>query len=63
MSTFNMFENYPDVVSIDDLMEMLRIGKNTAYKLVNEKRIKSIRIAGKYKIPKCCVIEFLQSAG
>ena len=55
-----MFENYPDVVSINDLTEMLHIGRNTAYKLINNKEIKSIRIGKVHKIPKSYVIEYLK---
>jgi excisionase family DNA binding protein len=54
-----MFENYPDVVSVDDLQEMLGIGKNTAYKLVKDKIIKSVQIGRQHKIPKCYIIDFL----
>lgn len=55
----NIFTNYPDVVSIDDLKKMLNIGRNTAYKLLNENKIKAIRIGKKYIIPKSSVISFL----
>ena len=58
----NMFKDYPDVVSIDELTTMLHIGRNTAYKLINNKEIRSIRIGRQHKIPKCYVIEYLQSA-
>ena len=29
-----MFSKYPDVVSVSELMDMLHIGKNTAYELL-----------------------------
>lgn len=54
-----MFANYPDVLNVEDLEPMLGIGKNTAYKLVKDKKIKSVHIGRQYKIPKCCVIEYL----
>lgn len=53
------FGNYPDVVSIDDLTSMLNIGKNTAYSLIKNGNIKTIRIGRKYIIPKQNVINFL----
>ena len=53
------FGNYPDVVSIDDLKSMLNIGRNTAYSLLQNGSIKTIRIGRKYIIPKQSVIEFL----
>lgn len=53
------FGGYPDVVSIDDLKSMLNIGRNTAYSLLQNGSIKTIRIGRKYIIPKKSVIEFL----
>lgn len=57
-----MFDNYPDVVTVDDLTKMLGIGRNTAYRLVNEGEIRSIRVGKIHKIPKRNVIEYLQAA-
>ena len=57
-----LFSTYPDVVTVDDLTKMLGIGKNTAYKLINDKKIKSVQIGRQHKIPKCYVIEYLQTA-
>ncbi len=57
-----MFNEYPDVVTIDDLTSMLSIGRNTAYKLINDKKIKSIRIGKIHRIPKIYIIEYLKEA-
>lgn len=57
-----MFEAYPDVMSVDELCSALKIGKNTAYKLIKDKAIKSLKIGKSYKIPKCYLIDFLESA-
>lgn len=57
-----MFSAYPDVVSVDELTKMLGIGKNTAYKLINDKVIKSVQIGRQHKIPKIYIIEYLQTA-
>lgn len=55
-----MFPDYPDVVSPEQLQEMLGgIGKTTAYKLLRGGKIKSVRLGRKYLIPKICVIEYL----
>lgn len=55
-----MFENYDDVVNVQELCEMLKIGKNNAYKLLNSGQIKAITIGKVYKIPKKSVVDFLQ---
>ena len=54
-----MFSEYPDIVSVDELTKMLDIGKNTAYKLINENKIKSVSIGRIHKIPKYCVIDYI----
>lgn len=56
-----MFNNYPDVVNIEQLTEMLDIGRNTAYKLIKSKQIKSVTIGKMHKIPKPYIIEYLQN--
>ena len=47
-----MFNSYPDVLSVKQLCEILNIGKNTAYKLLQSGEIKNIKIGKVYKIPK-----------
>ena len=52
-----LFANYPDVLSLENLMEMLHIGKVFAYKLVKDKKVKAIKIGREYKITKESVIK------
>ena len=56
-----MFENYSDLVSIEELCEMLFIGKNVAYELLQRKKIKAFRIGRLWKIPKRSVEEYILS--
>ena len=56
-----IFSNYPDVVSLPDLMKMLNIGRNTAYSLLQSGTLKSIKIGKQYRIPKQFIIEYLES--
>lgn len=53
---------YSDVISINELMEILGIGRNTAYRLINEGAIKTLKIGKRYIIPKQSVIVYLASA-
>lgn len=60
MKKQSMFENYPDVVEVDDLRKMLGgISKKLAYRLLSDQEIRSVRVGRTYKIPKICVIEYL----
>ena len=55
-----LFKEYPDVVKVKTLKEMLpKIGKNKLYKLLKNKEIYSKRIGKEYYIPKISVIEYL----
>ena len=54
-----MFENYPDVVTVKELCQMLQIGRNTAYDLLNSRRLASVRIGRKHLIPKTYIIAYL----
>ena len=53
---------YPDVLTVFDVASILKLGKNTAYKLVKNGTIKSHKIGKIYRIPKICLQEYLQSA-
>lgn len=54
-----MFSEYGDIVSIDDVMSMLHIGRSAVYSLLRNQSIKNVMIARKYIIPKKSVIRFL----
>jgi excisionase family DNA binding protein len=53
---------YDDVLTVEGLMDYLAVGKNTAYRLIKEKKIKAIKIGRIYKIPKENVQEFLRNS-
>lgn len=55
-----LFAEYPDVVDVEQLCRMLGgISRKLAYRLLASGELRSIRIGRSYKIPKCCVIEYL----
>lgn len=55
-----MLDNYSaDVVSVEELCRILRLGKNSVYDLLKKGKIKNLRVGKKYIIPKKSVIEFL----
>lgn len=54
-----IFKDYPDIVSVEQLMQMLQIGQVLAYKLVKSGAIKARKVGREYKIPKINVIAYL----
>ena len=57
-----MFENYNDVLTVNELKDILRVGKATAYKLIRDNKIKSIKIEKKILVLKKDLINFLTAA-
>lgn len=55
----NIFKEYDDVVTVDDVMKMLHIGKSNVYKLLRDNSIKTVKVGKRFIIPKRSVIEFL----
>jgi excisionase family DNA binding protein len=53
------FDQLPVVLSVEDLTEILCIGRNTAYDLVRSGKIKSIRVGNQIRITKSALREFL----
>jgi excisionase family DNA binding protein len=45
---------------IEELADMLHIGKNKAYELLNTEKIKSIKIGRIHKIPKINIIKYIE---
>ena len=54
-----MFDSYPDVVSVEEIQQMLRIGKNAVYQLLKDGAIKSIKVGKRYVVPKKYIVDFL----
>ena len=57
-----MIQQYGDVITVLELAKILRIGRNSAYDLVNSGHVKSVRVGNQIRIPTLSVIEFLKSA-
>lgn len=54
-----MFTEYPDVVTVNEVMKMLKVGRNTAWKLIHSGEIRAFNIGKSVKIPKKSVIEYV----
>lgn len=57
-----MFHDYDDIITVDTLMEMLDIGRNSAYHLLKTNQIKSVKIGRTYRIPKQSVQDYILSS-
>ncbi len=57
-----MFSDYPDVVDVEQMSEMLGISTKTGYKLLKENKIQHFRIGRSYKVPKHNILLFIKAA-
>ena len=55
-----MLEEYNDILTVEELMEILYIGKNTAYRILGSEEIKAFKVGRKHKIPKSAVVEYIE---
>ena len=58
-----MFENYPDVLNIDEVCALLRISRKTAYKLIRNGDLPARRIGRIHRISKQGLIEYVNLIG
>ena len=54
-----MFEQFGDVVTVEELAKMLRVGRNTAYELVRSRQIPSVKIGRQIRVAKKMVAEYM----
>lgn len=54
-----MFPEYPDIVNIAQLRQMLGVSRHLAYDLINDGSIHGIKVGNAFRIPKASVIEYV----
>ncbi|MGN0462197.1 MAG: helix-turn-helix domain-containing protein [Ruminococcus sp.] len=50
---------YPDVLTVKDVQDILHLGRNSVYKMLENGEIKTIRAGKKYIIPKIYLVQFI----
>ena len=55
-----MLRNYPDVLDIKQMCEILGISTKTGYGLIQEKKIESLKVGRAYRIPKPFLLSYLR---
>ena len=53
-------EVYESLITPEELSEILAVGKNTAYRLLNEWKISAFRIGRIWKIPRKAVCDYIR---
>ena len=57
-----MLNEYPDVLTVKQVAEILRVSKGTVYDMIHRHEIGCKHIGRKIIVPKSCVVTFLKSA-
>ena len=55
-----MLELLPDVLTVEEVQKVLRIGRTQTYSLIRNGRIPAMRIGKSFRIPKSKLLEFMQ---
>lgn len=56
-----MLNEYSEILTVEDVMEILNIGKNAAYDLFRNGEIKCFRLKNRWKVPKRAVIDYINN--
>ena len=54
-------DQYPLLLTIPEIAEILGVGRSTAYSLIHSGQIKSIRVGRLIKVPKTALEQFIHS--
>lgn len=57
-----MFKDYKDIVTVEEMSEMLRIGRNSAYNLIKNGCIRYLKNGRSILIPKIYIIEYVSES-
>ena len=57
-----MFENYDDILTVEEACEALKIGYNAIYGLLNTGKLRGYRNGRVWRIPKAALVEYIQSS-
>ena len=59
MKEYNMAS---ELLTRDEVMELLKIGRSTFYKLIQEGRLKGFKEGNRYKVPLSSVEEYVKNS-
>lgn len=57
-----MFEHYPDILTVEEVCEALRMGFNAVYNLLNEGKLKAYKNGRVWRITKQALIQYVSES-
>lgn len=58
-----MLREYPDILNIHQMSELLGVSTKTGYKLLRDRKINCMKVGRTYRIPKAHVLTYLKIGG
>lgn len=55
-----IFREYPDILDVEQMSKLLSVSKKTAYRLLKQGAVDSLKVGREYKIPKVNIIKYLR---
>lgn len=56
-----MLETYDDLLTVDEAAEVLKVGKNNLYKLLESGQLKAYRNGRVWRIPRVAIEEYIRT--
>ena len=56
-----MYENIPEVMTLKECQQILKVGKNTMLELLHTRQIEGFKIGSRWKVKKESLVEFIQN--
>ena len=57
-----MFEQYPDILTVEEVCEALRMGYNAVYDLLNDGKLKAYKNGRVWRITKPALIQYVSES-
>jgi len=54
-----MFEDYPDILTVEEACEALRVGYNAMYELLNSGKLKAYKNGRTWRIPRTALTQYI----
>ena len=54
-----MFEQYPDILTVEEVCESLRMGYNAVYELLNEGKLRAYKNGRVWRIPRDSLVKYV----
>ena len=54
-----MFEQYPDILTVEEVCEALRMGYNAVYEILNSGKLKAFKNGRVWRIPKSSLQQYI----